>query len=50
MQVTQKNRIFELCSKILTLENTKKNSFPFGILLVYSYLCSHKLANQKRET
>ena len=40
MEVTNKNRIFSLCEKTLSLENEKKNSFSFCILLVYSYLCS----------
>ena len=40
MEVTNKNHIFSLCEKTLSLENEKKNSFSFCILLVYSYLCS----------
>ena len=40
MEVTNKNRIFSLCEKTLSLENKKKNSFSFCILLVNSYLCS----------
>ena len=40
MEVTNKNRIFSLCEKTLSVENEKKNSFSFCILLVYSYLCS----------
>ena len=40
MEVTNKNRIFSLCEKTLSLENEKKNSFSFCILLVYSYLCN----------
>ena len=40
MEVTNKNRIFSLCEKTLSLESEKKNSFSFCILLVYSYLCS----------
>ena len=31
-------RTFELRSKILSLEKTKKNLFSFGFLLAYSYL------------
>jgi len=27
-------------SKVLSLEKPKKNSFSFGVLLAYSYLCT----------
>jgi len=31
-------RYFSRCEKVLSLENTKKNKFSFGILLAYSLL------------
>jgi hypothetical protein len=35
-------RTSELCSKVLSLENKKKNLLFLCILLVYSYLCAVK--------
>ena len=35
-------RTLELRSKVLSLENDKKNKFFFLILLAYSYLCTTK--------
>jgi len=36
MEVTNKLPTFELCSKLLSLENEKKNKLFFFILLAYS--------------
>ena len=38
-------RTFELCSKVLSLENKKKSKLSFGIFLAYSYLCHQKRDN-----
>ena len=36
-------RTFDLRSKLLALDNKKKNSFSFCIVLAYSYLCTLKM-------
>jgi hypothetical protein len=38
---------FSQAKKILSLENEKKNSFSFCILLAYSYLCRRKDINME---
>ena len=39
LEVSRNSSYLSPLVKILTLENTKKNKFSFGVLLAYSYLC-----------